>query len=61
MGNNENIVRVEAIEGLTGQALERLDRITVTTTDQQAIKSNAFDALNIFERIELFELRKCFE
>jgi len=67
-GNNENIVHVEAIEGLIGQAQEHLGKLIVDidagaikTVEQQRAQDRVSSHLDILEAMALVGLRKAFE
>jgi len=57
MNGNENIVHVEAIEGLMSQANEHLDKIVPNYRKQRIAKSQAIEDIDLFQKTTLHDLR----
>jgi len=57
MNGNENIVHIEAIEGLMSEANKRLGKIVPHYPRQTIAKSQAIEDIDLFQKTTLFDLR----
>ena len=57
MNGNENIVHIEAIEGLMSEANKHLGKIVPNYPRQMVAKAQAVEEIDLFQKTTLFDLR----
>lgn len=58
---NKNIMIVQEVENLANQVMERLRELESTNIKQRTAVDQAKDGLDVWQRIDLQEIRKVFE
>ena len=58
---NKNIMIVQEIENLAKEVMDKLRELDSENVDQQTAVDNAKDGLDIWQRVDLREVRRVFE